>query len=573
MPMDGLTLNFIARELDGVLSGGRIDRISQPEQDEIILTIRSKGENHNLLISASAGCARMHITSVKKSNPLEPPMLCMLMRKHIVGGRIKSIKQIGADRIIEINIEHFDELGDLSQKSIICEFMGRHSNIIFVGREGRIIDAARRVNERMSSVREVLPGIKYEPAPSQDKLPFDSIDRVALYSRLASSNGEIAKLLSREISGLSIQSARELAHRVTGNGGAHSDECDLRIVSDAVVKELQNILDHPSPAIYFYPSGECMDVTAFEYLSYSGYEFKKYPDLSSAADDYYMSRDLADRIQQKSSAIRRIIKNNIERCEKKLALQQEALLGSIHMDDYRLYGELINACPHMLRKGEKSVRLINYYDADMAEINIPLDETLSPAQNAQRYFKLYRKARSAQVLAKEQIEKTQTELDYLEGQLYNLTSCSDEAELLEMRQELERLGYVRKNHNRRQQKQLAPSKPLRFNGPDGSIIFVGRNNFQNDKLTFTAEADEVWLHVKDAPGSHVIIANRQPTDNDIEFAASLAARYSSLCQASKVPVDYTRRRYVKKPSGALPGKVIYTNQRTLYVKPAELEQH
>lgn len=310
-----------------------------------------------------------------------------------------------------------------------------------------------------------------------------------------------------------------------------------------------------------------MDVTAFPYESRAALRRVSFPTISEALDEYYRARDRAERIRQKSAAVHRVLKNNIERCEKKLALQKEALLGSEKMEEYRRCGELITASQHMIKKGMRECELPDYYADGMPMTRVKLDEKLSPAQNAQRYFKLYQKARSARTLAAEQIEKTSEELYYLEGQLENLVKCEDEPSLAELRAELEKLGYVRASRNRRQIKQLPPSAPMKFISPSGKIILAGKNNLQNDKLTFTAEPDEIWLHAKDMPGSHVIIADAEVDDETLLYAARIAARYSRGGSGSHVPVDYTMRRYVKKPSGAKPGFVIYTHQRTLYVDP------
>ena len=572
MPLDGLTLSFVAKELNGLLAGGRIDKVVQPERDEILLTVRNEGKNCQLLLSASADCARAHITQVKKNNPLEPPMLCMLMRKHIIGGRILSIAQVESDRILEIEIEHYDELGDKVKKRIICEFMGRHSNLIFVGGDGRIIDSARRVTELISSVREVLPGLRYERPPAHGKIPFDAVTEDALYAALAGRGGALAKAISASVSGMSRQAAEELAFRATGNADAHSDECDLRAAAASVAAELRRVLtEAPRPAILRNPDGDPVDFAAFEYRSRPALEAQRFDTLSETMDEFYRTRDAAERIRQKSAALHRVLKTNIERCEKKLALQQEALLGAARMEEYRVKGELLTGSLYLAQKGMKSVDLPNYYEEGMPTLTVELDEKLSPGQNAQRYFKLYQKARSAQTLAAEQIEKTSEELNYLEGQLDNLGKCTGESELFEIRAELEKFGYVKAVKSRRQLKQLPPSQPMKFTAPSGSIILVGKNNVQNDKLTFTADSMDWWLHVKDMPGSHVIIADPEADEETIIYAARIAARFSKGGNSSQVPVDYTRRKYVKKPSGAKPGFVIYTHQHTLYVMPAEVE--
>ncbi|MBR7187218.1 MAG: NFACT family protein [Clostridia bacterium] len=572
MPIDGLTLGLLARELDGALTGGRIAKVIQPERDEIQLTIRNGGVNRQLLLSASANCARAHLTQIRKNNPLEPPALCMLMRKHITGGRIAAVRQVEADRILEIEIEHHDELGDPARKRLICEFMGKHSNLIFVDGDGRIIDSARRVTEQISSVREVLPGLRYERPPAHGKLPFDRVEPEALYRAMSGMGGRLHKLIAQCISGMSTQTARELAFRAAGSEDAHAEECDLRACCERICRNLSEIPEHVEPAILYGEDGAPVDAVAFRYASRAHLRAEPYPTISEAVDEFFRTRDRNERIQQKSAALHRTLKKNIERCERKLALQEEALLGSRRMDEYRLKGELLTANLHLAQKGMKSVDLPNWYEPDMPTLRVELDEKLSPGQNAQRYFKLYQKARNAQSLAAEQIEKTSSELNYLEGQLDNLTRCEGESELYELRQELERFGYVKPNRNRRQLKQLPPSQPLKVTSPSGRIVLVGKNNLQNDKLTASAQPDEVWLHAKDMPGSHVIIVGPEPDEATILFAARLAAANSTGRASSRVPVDYTLRRYVRKPSGAKPGFVIYTHQRTLSVEPMPPQQ-
>ncbi|MBQ3424874.1 MAG: NFACT family protein [Clostridia bacterium] len=570
MPFDGFTLGLIAAELDRTLAGGRISRIVQPERDELILTIRNHGTNHQLLLCASANCARAHLTEVRKNSPLEPPALCMLMRKHLSGGRVCSIRPLESDRILEISVEHYDELGERALKRVVCEFMGKHSNLIFVDADDRIIDSARRVNDQISSVREVLPGLRYELPPAHGKLPYDHVTAGALAERMNGMHGALHRLIAQCISGMSSQTARELAWRATGNEEAHSDEIDLPRACEAIAASLEAIPGQIAPSVLYDADGETpVDVVAFEYRSRSSLPRETFPTISEAMDRYYRGKDQAERIKQKSSALHRTLRKNVERCERKLALQNEALLGSRRMDEYRLKGELLTANLHLASKGMKQVQVPNYYEEGMPSLTVELDERLSPGQNAQRYFKLYQKARNAQTLAAEQIEKTSEELNYLEGQLDNLEKCQEESELAELRAELERFGYLRPNKSRRLMKQLPPSKPMRFTSPSGRTVLVGKNNLQNDKLTQTAQPDEVWLHAKDMPGSHVIIVGEAPDDETILYAARLAALYSRGHAASRVPVDYTLRRFVKKPGGARPGFVIYTHQRTLYVQPAD----
>ena len=568
MPMDGFTLHFLARELREALVGARVDRAVQPERDEVLLTMRNHNENFNVLFSASAGCARAHITRVKKNNPLEPPMLCMLLRKHLSGARVTDVRQIDCDRILEIAFEHFDELGERTTKTLVCEFMGKHSNLIFLTADGKIIDSARHVTEQISSVRQVLPGLYYQRPPAHGKLPFLALEPAALAARLAEAPKTLHKALSECVSGLSTQTAREIAYRTLGDENASTGSLAPEAVAEAVVRVIQEMLGEFSPALLYAPGEDApIDAVPIPFKSRAHLDCRPMPSLSAALDEFYRARDLAERMQQKSAALHRVLKNNLERSEKKLAIQEEALLNCERAEDYRIKGELLMANLHLVSKGAKRVSVPNYYDEALTPMEIELDERISPAQNAQRYFKRYQKARSARKFALEQKDIAQEEIRYLASQLLALETCTEEAELAEIREELEKLGYVRANHNRRQMKKLPPSTPLRFTAPSGAEIFVGKNNRQNDELTFSAKPGYVWLHAKDMPGSHVIIARENPDEATIRFAASLAARYSSGRESGRVPIDSALKKYVKKPSGAKPGFVTYTNQKTLYAEP------
>jgi predicted ribosome quality control (RQC) complex YloA/Tae2 family protein len=402
-------------------------------------------------------------------------------------------------------------------------------------------------------VREVLPGLPYERPPSQGKLPYDALDAGALETTLSGMNGPLDKDLQNAVSGLSAQTAQELAKRTGGDIGA-------------LAQILYNMPQMTAPAVY-YNDDVPMDVTPFPFTTLAHLENVRYDSVSEALDQFYASRDRADRIREKSAALFRSIKNNISRCEKKLGLQMEALTAGERMEEYRVCGELITANLHMISKGAPSAELPNYYDPECAPITIKLDVKLSPAANAQRYFKLYQKAKSARELAVGQKAVTEEELSYLYGQLDNLEKCEGESELNEIRDELVQLNYLRANHNRRQIKKLPASEPLTFTSSEGIKIYVGKNNLQNEKLTAAAKPLEWWLHARNMPGSHVIVAAEEPNGETIEQAASLAAYYSKGRNDNSVPVDMTRRKYVKKPNGAKPGYVIYTNQRTVFSQP------
>lgn len=569
MPMDGLTLSFVRDELANALIGGRVDKITQPERDEIIIALRSLGKNRSLLISINPNCARIHLTSDRRVSPLEPSNFCMLMRKHLQGGKLTDVRQIGGDRILEIDVENRDELGDMRVRTLILEIMGRHSNLILVNWNGRIIDSLRHVTDDISRVREVLPGLNYQRPPAQDKLSPDALSEEALAALLARNPGRLSKAYAACISGISIQAAREMTYRLAGDEDAHLSQIAPERAAAFAVRYLKEMRAWTRPTIVFDAEGAPLDFMPFPYECRAGLRSVSYAQMGEMMDAFFMQRDLTERISQKSAALNRVLHSNIERCEKKLGLQLDALREGEGCEDYRIKGELLMAQLNAVPKGAPSVVLDNYYSEDGAQITIELDVKLSPAANAQRYFKLYQKAKSAQHQAAEQAEKTRQELFYLEGQLDNLQKCTDESELNEVREELVREGYLRANHNRRTMKKLPPSAPYHFVAPDGTDILIGKNNVQNDQLTRTAEPNDTWLHVKDMPGSHVIVCSRQPAPETLTLAARLAAYFSKGKSSSQVPVDYTLRKFVKKPAGAKPGFVIYTHQSTLYVTPDE----
>lgn len=569
MPMDGLTVGFTARELKNELTGGRVDRITQPERDTVILLIRADNQNKKLLLCASPNNARCHLTESSFPNPLEPPALCMLLRKQLMGGRVTDIRQIGGDRVVYFDFDTVNELGDHVLRRLILEIMGRHSNLMLLDENGRILEAARHVNGEMSRVRQILPGLTYEEPPAQDKLGPADWTPERLAERIAR-EGDVPfhRALANSVCGLSNPAARELAFRVLRPGEERPDS--LPETCARLADFLKRLPEMTSPVVTADENGNPEEVFAFPYLSAELSRQRSYPTVSRALEAYFGSRDARDRLNQKSASMVRLLKGQVERCEKKLALQEEELAGAARMEEYRIMGEIINANLYRLKKGMTEVTLPNWYDPDGREMTIPMDIRLTPSQNAQRYFKKYQKARSARETAAEQKEKTLRELDYLEGMLLDVGKCVGESELEEIRQDLIRAGYMKKISNRRQQRALPPSKPYLYISEDGIEIAVGKNAVQNDRLTQGARPGEIWLHAKDMPGSHVIIRSEGSVpETTLRRAAQLAAWYSKGQRSSSVPVDYTQKRYVKKPSGAAPGKVIYTNQKTVYMTVEE----
>ena len=571
MPMDGLTAGFAARELNSLLEGGRVDKITQPEKDTIVLVIRAAGENRRLLLCASPNNARCHLTRETFSNPLEPPALCMLMRKQLQGARVESVRQVDGDRIIHVDFDAVNEMGDHVRRRVVLEIMGRHSNLLLLDENSRILEAARHVNMEMSRVRQIQPGMTYLPPPSQDKLDPNATDADALLARIsACPPGNLAKALGNCVTGLSRASAEEAAFRVLDPGEAWP--ADLPRACGRLVDLFARMPGMADPRVLRGENGEAEDVFPFPYLSRSVEAQKAYPTLSEALEDYFGIRDAQDRLNQKSASMVRTLKGQLDRCQRKLAMQLEELSSAERMEEYRRMGEAVNANLYRLKKGMTEATLPDWSDPDGGTLTVPLDIRLTPSQNSQRYFKKYQKARSAREAAAEQRDKTLAEMDYLEGMLLDVDKCEQESELEEIRQELVRTGYLKKVTNRRQQRQLPQSRPARFLSADGIEILVGKNAAQNDRLTLSAKPEEMWLHAKDMPGSHVIIRKEGEIPQEtLKEAALLAAWFSKGQRSSLVPIDYTLRKYVKKPSGALPGKVIYTHHKTAYMTPDEAE--
>lgn len=571
MPMDGITTGFIARELDRMLRGGRVDKITQPERDTVIVLVRNESENRRLLLCASPNNPRCHLTNVSYSNPLEPPAMCMMLRKQLLGSRVISVSQSNGDRVVHVDLDTINEMGDHVRRRLILEMMGRHSNLIFADEDGRILEASRHVSADMNRVRQIIPGLPYAPPPPQEKMIPGEVLAGRLETAMLQDPGlTLDKLLGREIMGLGAVSARELAGRVmNGLMGRPEDVHDACVRAADLANRLPEL---EGPCCLMLEDGTCQDFFAFPYLTQQPSQQRKCRTLSEAMERFFGNRDLKDRLQQKSASMVRILKTQIERCERKLALQEEELAGAARMEEYRIMGDVINANLWQIKKGMREITLSNFYDENGGSIRIPLDEQLTPVQNAQRFFKKYQKARNARQTAAEQKEKTLEELTYLEGALLDVDKCATESDLEDIRQDLVRTGYVKRSTSRKQQRDLPKSRPYRYLSSDGIEILVGKNSAQNEKLTLGAHPDETWLHVKDMPGSHVIIrCEKDLPDRTLLEAARLAAWYSQGRNSSGVPVDYTLRKYVKKPAGTPTGYVHYTHQHTLFITVQEEE--
>lgn len=569
MPMDGLTLGFLARELNETLADGRIEKVSQPEKDMLVLLIRAQGKNHKLLLSAAPSFARAHITAVSYPNPADAPMFCMLMRKHLQGGRVNEISQLGGDRILKIVVENRDELGDAAPRELYLELMGRHSNLTLV-MNGRIVDAIRHVSGDMSRVRQALPGLPFVLPPIQDKLDPSALTQDMLFSRLQGLSGTVDKALSAAVRGLSSVSAKEMAFRACGTVDAMIDLVNRGELCRVLAAFYARLPALYCPTLQWDADHLIADVLPFPYLSLHPHMQTEAQSLSAALDDFFFGRDRKDRMNQKSAALKRLIKTHLERNEKKLALQEEELSASARMEEYRIAGELLTAQAYLVPRGAEQVTLPNFYDEAGGVMDIALDVALTPAQNAQKYFKRYRKARSARELAKGQKEKTLQEMEILEQALFDLQEGESEQDLSDVRRTLEAAGLLKASATSKRNRQAKESQPIRFVTTEGISILVGKNSAQNDRITGAARGGETWLHARNMPGSHVVIQSESPGEETLALALKLASWFSRGKGVS-VPVDYTLRKFVKKPGGAPAGFVIYSHQKTVVVSATEGE--
>ncbi len=582
MPFDGSVVHSVVSELNNKLMNGRIEKIYQPEKDELIIAVRSNKENYKLLLSSSPMYPRIHLTELSKQNPMVAPSFCMLLRKHLTGSRISSIKQPDYERIVEITFDCIDELGYSNTKTLVIEIMGRHSNIIFIDKENnKIIDCIKRVSFEISSVREILPGRTYVYPPSGGKQEVPKanpllLDADSFIKDISNLNGSMKaeKYFMNRYNGISPIISREVCY----NSGIDLDtdltKIDFSKLSslysscERLINQAKNdeyvpnmILENDAP----------IDFSCFDLTAYNGYAKRYFNSISTAVEAFYGEKDLKDRLKQRYGDIQRIISSRLDRSYKKLEKLQDDLTQAQNSDIFKIYGELITANIHSISKGQQAIAVMNYYSPECESIEIPLDIQLSPAANAQRYFKQYGKSKTALKLIDQQFKDANEEIKYLEAQLDNLDKCTEELEINEIRNELAEQGYI-STRKAIKAKQTKLSKPMHFTSSAGIDIYVGKNNMQNDYLTLKlAVVSDIWLHTKDIPGSHVIVKlDGKPLDDEtLVEAATLAAYYSKAKLSTKVPVDYTPKRNVKKPSGAKPGMVIYEGYRTIFIDPNE----
>ncbi len=575
MPFDGIVTKAISDELNRTISGGRIFKIYQPSIDTIILHVRADSRNYKLLLSSNANSARVHLTDTELENPSSPPMFCILLRKHLIGGTISSVEFFNFERILRFHIEATDELGDKSSKLLVVEVMGRHSNIILLNSADVIIDSIKHVDHEINRVREIMPARHYILPPSQDKISPFEIDYKHFVNSIKHIDKDISKILLSKILGFSPVICREICY-CAGIDPDISPEYLDQTKLESLIKVLENLtenlkLQRYSPcAVIDTASGKYIDFHAITLTQYES--VNNFLSISEAIDFFYKAREMKKQIANKSSDIKRIIKKNIERCEKKIQIHVSTLEESADLEKYRLFGELITANIYSLKKGMEHCSLMNYYDTNGSYIDITLDAMRTPQENAQWYFKKYSKAKTARAYSKEQLKEARWELEYLENVLYSLEEADSTVSIEEIRAELRQQGYIRKTNSRH--KSVSKSAPLMFTVSGGYSIWVGRNNVQNDELTLkTSRSDDLWLHTKKIPGSHVIARLPEPVpDEALLEAAGIAAWFSKAKNSSRVEVDYTRVKYVRKPSGAKPGMVVYVNYNTVIVDPKDPEK-
>lgn len=561
MSFDGLFTRAMTKELIETLKGGRINKIQQPYKNEIIAVVRANGKNHKLLLSAHPSHARVQITNEAHENPSEPPMFCMLLRKHLEGYILEDIHQIGLDRIIVFEVKGRNEIGDTSYKQLIVEIMGRHSNITLVDKVRNIIlDSIKHVSFAVNSHRAILPGQEYVLPPSQDKTNPFAADEQEILRRIDFNSGKIDKQLVASFAGISPLFAKEVIH--------HAGLANRTTVPKSFLHFMGLVKEHSiKPAITAGEQKESFYLFPLQHIKGESREFNS---LSGMLDRYYFGKAERDRVKQQSNDLERFIVNEKEKNEKKIEKLKRTLKEAENADKHQLFGELITANIYAIQKGMKEAEVINYYDEEGGTIVIPLDPQKTPAENAQKYFTRYQKAKNAIVVVNEQIKKAEEEAAYFDSLLQQVETASTK-DIAEIREELVEGGYLRERQKRGSKKQqnLKPSLD-RYAATDGTEILVGKNNKQNDYLTNKVAArDEIWLHTKDIPGSHVLIRSKDPAEQTILEAASLAAYFSKARNSSSVPVDFTQIRHVKKPSGAKPGFVIYDHQQTVYVTPDE----
>lgn len=573
MAFDGITIAAMVKELNTSLKGGRINKIAQPESDELLITVRGQDGQKRLLLSASPSLPLLYFTSKNRISPLTAPNFCMLLRKHIGSARITDITQPGMERVVQFHLEHLNELGDVCHKILIMELMGKHSNLIFCDDKGMILDSIKHVSSNMSSVREVLPGREYFIPKTQDKLDPLTITEEEFISDICPKPLPAAKAIYSSLTGISPVMAQEVCFRasIDGNDSMQSlNEAARTHLYHTFARIMDQVKEGSFTPNIIFRGDEPVEYVVLDFQQYGPeYHSVSFDSVSQMLETYYASRDLITRIRQKSADLRRIVQTALERNRKKLMLQQKQMKDTEKKDKYKIYGELINTYGYGLEEGVKSFKALNYYTNE--EITIPLDPQLTPQENSKKYFDRYQKLKRTQEALEEQIKETTEEIQHLESISNALDIAREESDLSQIKEELTEFGYIKKHYtSKKGAKMQTKSKPFHYISSDGYDIYVGKNNYQNDELTFKfASGNDWWFHAKKMPGSHVVVKTKDGTlpDRTFEEAGSLAAYYSQGRTAPKVEIDYLQKKNVKKPAGAKPGFVVYYTNYSLMAVP------
>ncbi len=566
MAFDGIVIANLVKDLNKYILNGRISKIAQPENDELLLTIKGTEGQVRLLLSASASLPLIYLTEQNKPSPLTAPNFCMLLRKHIANGRITAVTQPQMERIINIEVEHLNELGDLCKKTLIVEIMGKHSNIIFCDDKNMIIDSIKHISGHVSTVREVLPGREYFIPQTQDKVNPLTTSQEEFLEAL-NKPVSVAKTIYSSYNGISPVIASEICFRASIDGdmstSALSEDATLHLYHQFSYF-MEDIKEGNFVPNIVQNGKEPIDFSSMELTQYGDYETVSYPSISKVLEEYYASKSIYTRIRQKSVDLRKIVGTALDRNRKKYDLQLKQLKDTDKRDKYKVYGELIHTYGYGLEEGAKELEALNYYTNE--NIKIPLEQQLTPAENAQKYFDKYNKLKRTYEALSQLIQDTLNEIQHLESISTSLDIAVSEDDLSQIKEELVQYGYIKKRGNTKKEK--FKSKPFHYISSDGYHIYVGKNNFQNDELTFKfANGGDWWFHAKGIPGSHIIVKTEgdELPDRTFEEAGRLAAFYSKARGMEKVEIDYLERKNVKKPGGSKPGFVVYYTNYSLTI--------
>lgn len=572
MALDGIFIHSILQELKSKVLGGKVEKINQPEKDEIILTIRNEKTLYKLLISSSSIYPKIHITNKNKKNPLQPPMFCMILRKYLNSSKLINISQLDTDRVIFLDFQSLNELEFNSIYTLVVEIMGKHSNITLIRKKDTLImDSIKHITPAINSIRSLLPGIKYVFPPISNKLSPFSYKREEFKTKLQNIKFLDSKSFSKIFTGISTSFSKELYNKLSQLELCNLDifkESSITILNGFCNKIFSQFKNNEFYFAYYTKDGKMKDFYCSKLTYLKDCEETRYSNPSKLIDDFYYEKDMTDRLNSKSSDMQKLININLERCNKKIKILINNLKECKDKDNYRIWGELLTANIYNIHKGDSSIKIQNYYSDTLEYIIIKLDINKTPSENIQSYFKKYAKLKKTEEAAKKQLKITKDEIEYLNSVFINIKNSDNYDHIEEIKRELMETGYIKfkKSLNK---KKVKPFKPAKFISSDGIEIYVGRNNLQNDYLTLKfANKRDLWFHTKNTAGSHVIVKNfGEVPDKTLKEAANLAAYYSKAKNSSKVAVDYTEVKNIHKPNGAKPGMVIYYSNKTIYITP------